>query len=31
LYWINQDSVYKYYEVIFVNSHHKAVLPYSCF
>ena len=24
-YWINQDGVYKYYEVILVDPHHKAV------
>jgi large subunit ribosomal protein L15e len=25
LYWINQDGVHKYYEVILVNSNHKIV------
>ena len=24
-YWINQDGVYKYYEVILVDPNHKAV------
>lgn len=24
-YWVNQDGVYKYYEVILVDPHHKAV------
>jgi len=24
-YWINQDGVYKYYEVILVDSSHKAI------
>ncbi|GAA6058679.1 hypothetical protein JCM10212_003367 [Sporobolomyces blumeae] len=24
-YWINQDGVYKYYEVILVDPHHKAI------
>lgn len=29
-YWINQDGVYKYYEVILVDPNHKAVST-SCF
>ncbi|KAK9811451.1 hypothetical protein WJX72_004104 [[Myrmecia] bisecta] len=24
-YWVNQDSTYKYYEVILVDAHHKAI------
>jgi large subunit ribosomal protein L15e len=27
-YWINQDGVYKYYEVILVDPNHKAVRLY---
>lgn len=27
-YWINQDGVYKYYEVILVDPNHKAVCPF---
>lgn len=29
-YWINQDGVYKYYEVILVDPNHKAVSDYFC-
>jgi ribosomal protein L15E len=28
-YWVNQDGVYKYYEVILVDPNHKAVRPLS--
>jgi len=31
LLWINQDGVYKYFEVILVDPNHKAVSPISCF
>lgn len=27
-YWVNQDGVYKYYEVILVDPNHKAVRVY---
>ena len=27
-YWVNQDGVYKYYEVILVDPNHKAVRSY---
>jgi len=30
-YWINQDGVYKYYEVILVDPSHKAVSQYPSF
>ena len=30
-YWINQDGVYKYYEVILVDPSHKAVSRYPSF
>ena len=30
-YWINQDGVYKYYEVILVDPNHKAVSAYFLF
>ena len=30
-YWINQDGVYKYYEVILVDPNHKAVSVHGCF
>jgi large subunit ribosomal protein L15e len=29
-YWVNQDGVYKYYEVILVDPNHKAVRPCPC-
>jgi large subunit ribosomal protein L15e len=29
-YWVNQDGVYKYYEVILVDPNHKAV-SFICF
>lgn len=30
-YWINQDGVYKYYEVILVDPNHKAVSSPQCY